>query len=614
MPTEVVINNDQTSPIVSNSSPGARVKDVQVNGQTVVTNRIADVTMMNDALNLQEGWTYTKSTSDNKYQVAVPTTTVGKSEVTKICGATVAFNQHRSYIYINPSWAAAGVTVTKNETTGAATVTGTATAAGSTGMFITLNLKAHAGDVFYVRLTGMGTLKAALNGGTTTPSSKPSTSFIDTMTMTQSEAKVNIYWTSGETYNQTVTCDIVNLTQMFGKDNEPSSTTDERITAINTYLQANRGYNLGEIWEITPTSIKSFDSSDTVVEEKELPEVTATLPDWGMYFFGCGNYLEKVNGIWKYKRYVGKVDMGTLTWEYTESLNRFKADVPGIKNMTSGSVVPKLIAPHWIARPRNDYLNYDRSMTLLSSGNQIMIRDTLYTSAEEFTQAVTGKYLYFELDTLEVTDVQMANNWGFINTVAGGKVVYRNSYNMPTINAIAFLIKSTNVKTVKVDGYPLTPDSDGAVNVVRIPDYTLLNEITLSGQSEITLTSTDASVAYDFKDVVIVGVEVTPSDTTVPSVFQAFCYNQNESMVGGSYIDAWKTIRYFRSKTQNDGGFWYSHTEKANGVDNWNAALTASSSTVWQVNAPTATIKKIIIKSNTSGVTMASGTIRIYGR
>lgn len=52
-------------------------------------------------------------------------------------------------------------------------------------------------------------------------------------------------------------CYIVDLTQMFGTDNEPATTDDPRITMIEAYLAENPEYNEGEIVSAEVTDVKS---------------------------------------------------------------------------------------------------------------------------------------------------------------------------------------------------------------------------------------------------------------------------------------------------------------------------------------------------------------------
>lgn len=105
---------------------------------------------------------------------------------------------------------------------------------------------------------------------------------------------------------------------------------------------------------------------------------------------------------------VGRVDLVTLDWTYDDSnYTRFlSAELKDAKAPSSNDVITNIFLQGYQVRSVNNLLltsiNY---LIACSTNNLISIRNTSYTDASSFKQAMQGKYLYYELATPVTTTI-----------------------------------------------------------------------------------------------------------------------------------------------------------------------------------------------------------------
>ncbi len=102
------------------------------------------------------------------------------------------------------------------------------------------------------------------------------------------------------------------------------------------------------------------------------------------------------------KRKYGVVDLGSLSWQYNESLGLFYASFTGYVKSTY-AIIPNIICTPFVAQKRGDVLsNNVNGITLGNVGeydNRILIRASNIADLTAFNQAVNGVYLIYELAT-----------------------------------------------------------------------------------------------------------------------------------------------------------------------------------------------------------------------
>lgn len=111
------------------------------------------------------------------------------------------------------------------------------------------------------------------------------------------------------------------------------------------------------------------------------------------------------------KRRIGVVDLGTLNWEYIDSLGGvFRATINGLKSNNDFFHKDNLLCEKYECVARSQLSNKDKAFA--NQINVVFFRDTAYSGdAATFKTAMSGVYLFYELDT--ETDITTDENPGW---------------------------------------------------------------------------------------------------------------------------------------------------------------------------------------------------------
>ena len=111
------------------------------------------------------------------------------------------------------------------------------------------------------------------------------------------------------------------------------------------------------------------------------------------------NLASYIRGI--YRGNYGFVDLGSLTWQYDSSVPRFLTD--GLQSVIKAGVsgvIPNMLTPIFTATEIGNIYNPNYNMSIsVSGGSVISVRDTTYSDATAFKNAMNGVYLIYELAT-----------------------------------------------------------------------------------------------------------------------------------------------------------------------------------------------------------------------
>lgn len=244
------------------------------------------------------------------------------------------------------------------------------------------------------------------------------------------------------------TLQLFDLTLMFGSGNEPSTVEEfEKMFPADYYP-----YNAGEIVSAGVTEVAVGDSTYPI------PEAIRNLPGYGWSAGTARNYVDYENK--RYVQCVGSVDLGTLTWMKTSSQSvgdYFYAPVSaiGFKRLGAfGITVHNILCSKYITVARNPNAFVDKTIVLDGDSiavSQIQVKDTAYTDATAFKQAMSGVMLYYELANPIVTDISSLIPDDFLRNIeveAGGSVTFKNSndsYRIPVPNEEEYIVKLSEV-------------------------------------------------------------------------------------------------------------------------------------------------------------------------
>lgn len=189
-----------------------------------------------------------------------------------------------------------------------------------------------------------------------------------------------------------------------------------------------------------------------------IPEAIKALPGYGWSAGTARNYVDYENK--RYVQCVGSVDLGTLTWMKTSSQSvgdYFYAPVSaiGFKRLGAfGITVHNILCSKYITVARNPNAFVDKTIVLDGDSiavSQIQVKDTAYTDATAFKQAMSGVMLYYELANPIVTDISTLIPDDFLRNIeveAGGSVTFKggnDDYRIPVPSEEEYIVKLSEI-------------------------------------------------------------------------------------------------------------------------------------------------------------------------
>lgn len=255
------------------------------------------------------------------------------------------------------------------------------------------------------------------------------------------DARIRIaVYTADTSVDYDVTVTVFDLTKMFGSGNEPSTVEEFEAMFPEDYYP----YNEGELMSV---SVNEVTYSDTKTQETfyQIPQAILNLPGYG---WSAEDVRNEVN--WENRQHIQRVnavDLGTLNWTYMARYTAFMADVSGKadgQNMLCSM-----------------YINYgkpllssmpDMYICANSSGEQIFIKNSKYTDADTFKQAMNGVMLYYKIAEPIITDISDIVDNTFqepVEVEAGGTLTFKNShgddYRIPVPSSEEYVISLAEV-------------------------------------------------------------------------------------------------------------------------------------------------------------------------
>lgn len=148
------------------------------------------------------------------------------------------------------------------------------------------------------------------------------------------------------------------------------------------------GYRNGEY---EPYRLNSYPLDSSLI----LRGITKLDADGNLYYDG-----DSYEADGTVTRRYGIVDLGTLTWGISTN-NRFIATLTGIKSSPDNNTLPNAIMSDgsYIQSTGNGYNAAGDKSYYVSTAEQIVIKNTAYSTSSDFTTAISGVYLVYELAT-----------------------------------------------------------------------------------------------------------------------------------------------------------------------------------------------------------------------
>lgn len=191
--------------------------------------------------------------------------------------------------------------------------------------------------------------------------------------------------------------------------------------------------------------------------EYPIPEAIRALPGYGWSAGTARNYVDYENK--RYVQCVSSVDLGTLNWgiNTTSSVgNHFYGSVKhfNFKYLGAfGTTVYNVLCSKYRTVARSSNVFVDKTITVdgVAVVSQIQVKDTAYTDATAFKQAMQGVILYYELETPIVTDISSLIPDDFLRNLtveAGGSVTFKggnDDYRIPVPSEEEYIVRLSEV-------------------------------------------------------------------------------------------------------------------------------------------------------------------------
>ena len=370
--------------------------------------------------------------TDTAYAKTVPTG--GKlMSVKSVGGRSVVFNQLFDYTqFVNST--TGGVTFTNNND-GTITIGGTRT---SEATIYSVKMKTNPTAVKGHKYIIMQMYDDALH-------IKASNAIAEAVSDGKMDLRFSIK--SGATLPQTVTPQLFDLTTMFGAGNEPASVEEFEKMFPNDYYP----YCAGEIVNAGVTEVAVGDTA------YHIPEAVKSLPGYGWSAGTAKNWVDYENK--RYVQCVNSVDLGTLDWKINTTSavgNHFYGYVKHLNFKylgASGITIYNALCSKYITVVRSSNVFVDKTLTIdgIAVVSQVQVKDTTYTNATTFKQAMQGVMLYYELAEPIVTDISTMLTDDFLRNIsveAGGSITFKNSndnYHVPVPSEEEYIVKLSEV-------------------------------------------------------------------------------------------------------------------------------------------------------------------------
>ena len=191
----------------------------------------------------------------------------------------------------------------------------------------------------------------------------------------------------------------------------------------------------------------------------QIPEAIRNLPGYGWSAGTAKNWVDYENK--KYYKCVDSMDLETVNWQVETSPTfgtYFSTFVDPKKFKRIGDFTQKrhnILCDKYPTVKRDVKEYVDKTILLdgtVSIVTQIQVKDTAYTDATAFKQAMSGVMLYYELETPIVTDISNIIPDDFLRNMtveAGGSITFKNSngdsYRIPVPSEEEYIVKLSEV-------------------------------------------------------------------------------------------------------------------------------------------------------------------------
>ena len=191
----------------------------------------------------------------------------------------------------------------------------------------------------------------------------------------------------------------------------------------------------GVIQDSPVTAVKTYNTDNELLDTYTVPSAITSLEGYGQGINSTVyNNVDFASG--KYTKKVGVVDLGSLNWEYNSQYQVFYTYIDG-KKFGRTNILCALY--NTVDKEYTQLNNMEIAGTPVING--VNVKNTDYTTAEDFRAAMNGVLLYYELATPVETTI--TENAPLLEVEEGGTIVFENTYNQNMPNEVTTWIKES---------------------------------------------------------------------------------------------------------------------------------------------------------------------------
>lgn len=206
-----------------------------------------------------------------------------------------------------------------------------------------------------------------------------------------------------------------------------SKKTISRTISENVVAICMQSWNTARNVKFSDLQVELFDTPTAYSPYHEdispIPSAVKALPGYGWSAGNVANTVERTENGWQYVQRVGRVDLGTLSWEYSASKLLFSANIDGAVD-TGNTGYTKLECA--VLMPGKAFWGNttDGDGEITINHGIAVARKMAYDNVEDFTSYVSGHPLYYELATPITTDITalMGDSLAPFPVEAGGSI------------------------------------------------------------------------------------------------------------------------------------------------------------------------------------------------
>lgn len=199
------------------------------------------------------------------------------------------------------------------------------------------------------------------------------------------------------------------------------------------------GHNIvesGELLSAKVTNVISKSADGNTLQTYPIPAEIQALDGYGWSAGEAYNYVDFEAK--KFVQRVASVDLGTLTWAYNSNAygEYFSATINTKKDGLANLICPKYEVFGAGVSSITSTTGIAQSTSQLK---WVYIVDPAYTNASEFTSAMSGTHLFYELQTPIETDISAYLTDTDIKVEAGGTLTFDNSNDLDVPGEVRYI-------------------------------------------------------------------------------------------------------------------------------------------------------------------------------